>query len=317
MPHTTQNSADKVFKTFPEFSQLTLNDRKRYEALTRDYPPVMDISFGTLMTWWNELENISISTLNDNIVMSYWFPGDEDVSGLSVIGTNKVDETICTIFDYMRSKGDEPRLINVPEFVLENIEYPEMFNYSNMRYADEYIIPASRFYPLDGMVSFRRHRVKSFLNMIGQENVILRKLDLREDETTQAVLQKAQQWTKGGGINNVAQAEQSAFRRAVLHGSFLPFDAVGIFINGELEAVCLYQLPAHDKRYVLLNFFKYNSRVPKLMDYGSFALGKWFAEQGIVYANLDSDLGMPMLRAFKLALGPINYFRKYKITPAK
>jgi len=164
---------------------------------------------------------------------------------------------------------------------------------------------------------FTQLTLKSFLNMVGQENVVLRRLDLADHEITQDILQKAQDWTKGGGINNVAQAEQSAFRRAVLHGSFLPFEAIGIFIDNELEAVCLYQLPAHDKRYVLLNFFKYNNHIPKLMDYGSFALGKWFAEQGVVYANLDSDLGMSMLRAFKLALGPVNYFRKYKITPAK
>jgi hypothetical protein len=314
MPQIKQNSADKVFKTFPEFSQLTLNDRKEYEKLVRDYPPISDLSFGTLMSWWNELENISIARLNDNLVMSYWFPGYEDISGLSVIGTNKIDETICEIFDHMRSRGDEPRLVNVPEFVLENIQYPDLFTYKNLRRADEYILPVSRFYPLDRAVSFRKQRVKSFLKYIGKESVTVKFIDLNDLDITKAMMAKAGQWEKGG-INNIAQAETSSLKRALVTGNMLPFEAVGIFINGELEAFCLYQLPHQDARYVILSFFKYNNRISKLLDYAVYALGKWFSDREIIYVNIDSDLGIPSLRALKLALGPVNYFRKYEIKP--
>src|ERR1700729_1753334 len=123
----SQASGGKVarFKTFPEFSKLTIANKKEYEALISDYPPIYDLSFSSLMTWWNPLNSMCVAQLNDNLVMPYWLPGEGVHSGLSFIGTNKVDESLCVIFDYQQSKGEVPRLINVPEFVINSIQYPD------------------------------------------------------------------------------------------------------------------------------------------------------------------------------------------------
>lgn len=315
MPQIKQDSADKVFKTFPEFSQLTLNDRKRYEALIRDYPPISDLSFGTLMSWWNMLNNPLISQLNGNLVISYWLPGVEDRSGLAVVGTEKLDETICAIFDYQRENDEEAQLVNVPEFVLEHIEHPELFRFDGMRAMDEYIVPVSKFYPLDHFVSFRRHRIRSFLKGVGKENITVKPIDLA-DRDAQILLRSANKlWTKKGTINDITKMENEAIDRAIFSGNALGLDCVGIFIDGELEAYCIYQLSAHNN-YTLFNYFKLNNKIPKLFEYMIYALGKWFSDREVTYVNIDSDLGLPALRAIKLAAGPTNYFRKYKITPA-
>lgn len=136
-----------MFKTFPEFSKLTLADRHDYEALVKDYPPIDDISFTSLMTWWSSLENTSVSRLNGNLVISYCLPGEDKFTGLSLVGTNDVDESICAIFDYLREKGEPLRLVNVPEFVISNAAYPAMFNFKEQRALHEYILPLSGFYP--------------------------------------------------------------------------------------------------------------------------------------------------------------------------
>lgn len=73
-----------MFKTFPEFSKLTLNDKDEYEALIKDYPPVYDMMFIGRMTWWDQLDSAAVSMLNGNLVVSYWLPGDEKHSGLSI-----------------------------------------------------------------------------------------------------------------------------------------------------------------------------------------------------------------------------------------
>jgi hypothetical protein len=311
-----QNSADKVFKTFPEFSQLTLNDRKEYEKLIRDYPPISDLSFGTLMSWWNMLDNPFISQLYGNLIVSYWLPGTEDRSGLAVIGTEKLDETICTIFDHQREKREEAKLVNVPEFVLEHIEHPELFTFKSMRAMDEYIVPVSKFYPLDHFVSFRRQRIRTFLNAVGKENIVVKAIDLSDRDVQQVLLDANKIWAKKGSVNDVTRAENEAINRAIFSGNALGLDCVGVFIDGELQAFCLYQL-SNNKNYVILNYLKVNGKISKLFEYVTFALGKWFTDRELVYVNIDSDLGLPSLRAIKLAAGPINYFRKYKITPAK
>lgn len=104
--HHSNDGTAAVFKTFPEFSKLILADRQKYEKLIADYPSVSDFQFTSLMTWYvgYQLEAPSISTLNGNLILSYWLSGNEAHSGLSVVGTHAVDETICTICVSARSR---------------------------------------------------------------------------------------------------------------------------------------------------------------------------------------------------------------------
>src|SRR5687768_17214608 len=96
--HTSIDSKPSdIFKVFPEFSKLTLADRKKYEMLVRGYPPLSDVSFASLMNWWNALDSCAVSTLNGNLIFSYWLAGIEDMSGISIMGTEQIDESICFI----------------------------------------------------------------------------------------------------------------------------------------------------------------------------------------------------------------------------
>lgn len=110
-----------VFKTFPEFSRLTFEDRDKYQSLIADYPPYVEFSFPNLMTWWSLLGNCRIAQLNGNLVTAYWFPGYEEYSGLSVLGTTDIDETVAILLDHLKQKGEPPRLVHVPEFVASNL----------------------------------------------------------------------------------------------------------------------------------------------------------------------------------------------------
>jgi hypothetical protein len=43
---------------------------------------------------------------------------------------------------------------------------------------------------------------------------------------------------------------------------------------------------------------------------------EWFVQQGVNYINLGMDFGKPILRVAKVALRPVNFFRKYTIQPS-
>lgn len=311
MSKITSNQQAKGFKTFPEFSKLSYGDRKKYEALIRDYPPVADLSFPALMSWWNQLGTCSISLLNDNLVIYYSFLGSEEMSGLSLIGANKIDESICTIFDYQRERDMPVRLTHVPEFVLENIEYPEMFTCMHDRDFDEYIYAVSKFYPLNHQISYRRHRVKKFQDNIDEARVVLKELDLSNlHERTSLAEHK---WPQKG-INKLAKAFDEIWKETLENADLLGLEAVGVYIDGDLMAFLLYKR-AVDRRYIFLREAKVDYAVPYLFDYMVYTFARWLAEQGIQYVNLDSDAGLAFLRMFMVALGPVNYFRKYTIRP--
>jgi len=314
MDASLSDTSASVFKTFPEFSKLRLEDREAYEAFSGNYPPIADIQFYSLMTWWNQLDGPPIATLNGNLVLSYWLPGDETHAGLSLVGTNKVDESICMIFDYLRERGEPVKLVNVPEFVISHIRFPELFSPEEDRRQYEYILSVDKYYPLKNMVNHRRHRVERQLARMGEENMVVRSLDLRTAHNKKLLLDMAHKWWSRN-INNFGKVEREAMAESVQHADELGIQNVCLFIKGELRGFCLYRR-SQDKRYVIICHVKATHGALLKYDLMIYLFAKWFAEQGAMYANLNSDEGLLALRMFMLTLGPTNFFRKYTIRPA-
>lgn len=303
-----------MFKTFPEFSKLTLDDRAEYEALVKDFPPVSDISFAALMSWWNTMGGMAVSILDGNLVVPYWLPGDDKRSGLSLIGTNNVDEALCTLFDYLREKDEPVRLVNVPEFVVSNVRYPAMFNFKEDRAHNEYVLPVSGFYPIKNMQGHRRRKVERQLARAEGQRIVTKSLDLSRQENRDFLWHAALEW-QARGINNYGKLEQDAMKICIDAAEVLGIDNVCLFAGGELYGFCLYHID-QDKRYAAMKHIKATHVSTLGFELIAYAFAKWFAEQGVVYANVNADYGLMRLRMFMLTLGPHNFFRKYIVEPA-
>jgi hypothetical protein len=312
MRHTLDNKPAGVFKTFPEFSKLSFNDRKKYEALTASFPPISNISFAGLKTWWDPLNSSAVSMLNDNLVVSYWYPGWEEMTGLSLVGTNKVDESLCTIFDHLKATGQSVRLVHVTELVLEHLEYPEMFQVEDERHMDEYVYDIAKFYPLNHLISYRRRRVKRFLANISEDRITLKSLDLSDPSNQELLLHC--NWPDKG-INKIAKTFDETWKTTITHADLLGVENVCLYIDGELCAYFLYIAPP-DKRYIIMRHTKVDYTVHRLFDYMLYAFARYFADQGVKYVNIDSDAGVLFLRMLLVALGPVKYFKLYTVKPA-
>jgi hypothetical protein len=266
------------------------------------------------MTWWDPFGDLSVATINGNLVVPYWIPGDEKHSGLSLIGTNKVDESLCVIFDYLRDKGDEPRLVNVPQFVISSVRYPEMFTFRGDRARDEYIVDATQFYPLKNMAGHRRRKVERSLSKWGEENIVVKSLDLGIPEHRDMLLDAAKRWqTKN--INNYGKLEEDSIRTSIMDAEELGIENVCLFVDGQLHGFCLYAVPT-DKRYITLNCIKATHESTLGFELMAYMFARWFVDRGVSYANLNADYGLMRLRMFMLTLGPVNFFRKFTIQPA-
>lgn len=302
-----------MFKVFPEFAKLTINDEGEYKNFTKSYPPIGDISFGNLMLWWDTLGGLAISRLNGNLVISYWIPGDEEHSGLSLIGENRVDESICTIFDYLSERGERPRLVNVPEFVVNSLRYPELFAFKSARGDDEYLIATSKFAVLDGMPKFMRSRAKRFIREIGEEKIAIKNVDLYSLQQCKDLLNITEEWPLKG-VNNISKLEREALPNTLSIGAMLGVQCMGLYVEGILQAYCLY-LPSNDPQYAGIPHARINYDVPRIFDYAVHAFCKFLKEKGVDYINIDADNGSLQMRALKIALKPDNFFRKYSVEP--
>lgn len=308
------NKPADVFKTFPEFSKLTLADRARYEPLIRDLPPMSGHSFSNLMTWWNTLDSCAVAMLHGNLVLSYWMPGDSKNSGLSVVGTYKLDETICAIFDHLRAKGEPARLVHINEHIIANLKFPELFHCKPEHASDEYILAVSKYYPLNNMNRIKRFRAKKFMSHYPEEAVCIKSLDLTHVNNRRLLFRSAKEWHTGL-LGNFLQNMDDAMKVTINAHEKLDTQNVCLYVDGELQAYLLYHATP-DRRYVTLSSAVFNSELSYMFDYAVYAFAGWFADQGIRYVNIDCDLGVPAYRMLKLALGPDHYFRYYTIKPA-
>ena len=305
-----------VFKTFPEFSKLTLADRKKYENLIRDLPPYSHYSFPTLMNWWNSLDSCAVSELNGNLIISYWMPGDEKMTGLSLIGTHQVDETLAFVFDYLISQHESPRLVHVPEFVISHLKHPELFAYQSERKFDEYILDLGKYYPVKHAVGFKRQRIRRFQQATADRDVSVRSLDLGLDSNRRMLLEADKKWIRRGEpINVKLKHADDGHAIAVNEAGMLGIENLCLFVDNEIQAYLLYSKP-EDKRYVIYCHFKVGYGYPYVFDYTIYAFAERLLEQDVRYINIDEDLGIPTIRVMKVSLGPHGYLKKYTITPA-
>lgn len=305
-----------MFKTFPEFTKLTLEHKDEYEAFISQYPPFSEYSFATIMTWWDALDSAAVSVLNGNLIISCWLPGDEDSSGLMLVGKQSIDETVCAIFDCLQARGEVAKLVHVPEFVISSMRYPEFFKLTPERDYDECIVPISGLYPLSEATDRLRWGVDKFLARMRGSHIVAKSLDLRNPANQQLLLDRSAQWPQKGDINNTTSLEQEMMPLKVKQAGLLSIGNICIYIDDELAGFFLYQMP-HDKRYVIASYARLNASIPRIFEYMVYTYAKHFADQGITYINLDFDMGLPVLRAAKLGLGPMNFFRKYTVQSLK
>lgn len=308
-------TAAHVFKTFPEFSELTLLDREKYESLIADYPPISDISFATLMTWWSALNSCKISQIDGNLVIAYWMPGDEEASGFSLIGTHNVDDSICTILDYLHEQNKPARLVHVPEFVVNSMRYPELYSFSPERKNDECVISVAKLSSVSNMAQQKRWKVRRFLAEVEEKRVNFESLDLTQYENQQLLLDLHEEWEHRGPMNNIGIAEKEYMKQAIKHADPLGHENLCLYIDGKIHSFILYQLPYMPK-YAIINLARFSYGRPFLFEFCAYEYAKWFASQGIKYVNIDSDQDHKALRVIKLGLGPINFFRKYTVEPS-
>ncbi len=302
-----------MFKTFPEFSKLTLADRDEYEGYVKSFPPYAHLTFACLMTWWNLWGTVAVSRLNNNLVVTYWLPGGEAESGLSLIGINKIDESICTILDHLKERGEPARLVHVPEFVISSVRYPDLFHFSEQRASNEYIMSAAKYYPLENMSIYRRQKARRQLSgMHGRYE--LKSLDLHNLKDRILLTEAADRWWSKN-LNDFGRHEKEAMLTTIASFKELGLQNVCIFLDGQLFGFLLY-IMSSDGRYVIALHVKATHKDGLGFELLLYLFAQWFSDRGVTYANLSTDCGQLRLRMFMLTLGPVNFLRKYIIEPA-
>jgi len=241
-------------------------------------------------------------------------PGDEKRSGLCLVGTKKIDESICEIFDWQQNRGDEPRIVSIPEFTCERIRYVDLYEIGATRNYDECIISAETFSELSKISAPKRIMIKRFLTKFDESKIEVKQVDLDYPDNKTLLLECLEDWIGRGDFSKVGKFEEDYARSAIKDSEPLSIGALGLYINGYLHAFILYSR-CSDPDYVLISAVKLSYAYNHLFELCAHKFSQHFEKQSIKYANIEADLGINSLRATKILLGPINFLRKYEIRP--
>jgi hypothetical protein len=309
-----KSAAQHYFKTFPEFSKLTLADRDAFLDATKNFSPSYDLSLYGLMTWWNILGTAAVAQHNGNLVIPYYIPGDDDNAGLALVGKTEVDESICAIFDYLKGQHRPVRLVNVPEFVLSNIRYHDMFTFTDQRDYFDYVLPLSHFYPLKNMAPHWSHKVKKLLAKYPRSSLEVKSLDLDIPSQKAELLAAARIWRTKNKINDYGLVEADCMNYAIKNAGKLGIENLCLFVEGKLWGFCLYEV-CDDQKTLIMNHIKATHPSTFGFEFISYMFAERLVSQGYECANFGADHGIEPLRMFMLTLGASNFCRKYIIEP--
>jgi hypothetical protein len=300
---------------FPEFASLAIHHKEHMHQITHHFPTYSDFNFISLFSWDTEAA-IGVSMLNNNLVVRFSDYEDNSIF-LSFIGTNKLQETLTTLFDYCKRHTLPLELSLIPHTVAESIKKDtqllEDYNIREDRDDHDYILSVKKLSELGPDFQRKRKAVNRFksryIDVTWQGE-----LDLSEPKTRAEVRKVMQDWKVSRNRNeNQDNKEFLAINRALEHASQLGIRIYGIRINNDLEAFTLFELTP--QKVAIFHFTKANIEFEGIFEFLKHNLALHLEKLGVDFINTEQDLGVPGLRQAKESYRPVAYLKKYTVSP--
>lgn len=307
-----------MFANYPNFSNLNQSNRTEFEKLISKYPPISDLSYSTLMIWWNFTNDMSISVMGSNLILLYRFPREDINSGHSFIGTEDIDKSIELIYHNLVLNKELQKLVHVPEFVVKSIKNPNRFNITEEEDYNEYLYRSDELKSLQNpSLSRTRRKVNRFIREAGAQNIKVTSIDLNQQQNQHLLINNFLKWNLSSDNHNDPYGDEvKALNISIVKSDELEVRNLCIYVNDILHGFALYHI-SHDGQYYIVHHIKVQNELPHVFDYAIHQLAILANKDNIPYINLEMDLGIEGLRRYKNGLRPVGFFKKYTITPAK
>ena len=291
---------------FPQFSDLTLEDKPLFDQLFTQFPPVIsEFTFTNLFIWRRAYQTkISrfqnfLCLLSEKEESSFFFPP---------IGEGDVIECYQALLKYLSREVTPPKIARAPEAVVDQIDWKAAGMKAELdRSQCDYVYLVQDLIELKGRKYHRkRNHIKQF-----QEKYSYQYIPLTPEWVPQC-LQLEAEWCDlrhcevSPGLFN----ESLAVKEAFTHFEELGVKGGAILINGKVEAFTLGD-PLNPET-VVIHIEKANPAYEGLYP----TINQAFLEHhwsGYAYVNREQDLGEEGLRKAKESYFPHHMVNKYSI----
>lgn len=298
---------------FPEFVKLSIDHKQILRNIVEAFPPYSDFNFVSLFTWDTD-GDIALSSLNDNLVIRFSGYTDDD-NFLSLLGNNKILETIDVLLEECEKLGLQPELKLIGESVIDAIplNHRNKYHIEEDRDNHDYILSATNMSEISNFHPKKRTKYNHFMNNHG-EHAVCKELDLTSKKIQTDIEQLLKEWQHLRNKNDEdVRKEFEAIDRCLKHASDLNMLGYGTYVKDKLIAFTLFEV-VHNKT-AMLHFGKTHTEHIGANEHLQHRLAQYIASLGIELMNNEQDLGIEGLRKSKEASMPVNFLKKYTIRP--
>ncbi len=301
---------------FPAFRKFSIDDQSWYNEFYKQFDPYADFSFGNLLVWLDQFDDLSISAYEGNVIFSATVLFMESEKIITLLGRNHLKQTIAAIFDLQKSTGQIPVVSGLTEVVAHSSELLDS-GYSIVpdRENFEYLYPSQAWATLESSAMRKlRREVSTYQKEYGDQSEV-RPLNLQKQEHIELIRQGLVRWSNVFSHNDADHSEAQVLERLFELADHLSYQAIGLFVNDTLEAFLIYQrLP--QETTVLFSHVKASYNYRYMFDYLLHASAQIVVESGVIQINFEQDLGIAGLRTHKESLKPTGFFEKFTIRQA-
>ncbi len=299
---------------FPEFTPLRLHHRHLITRFTKDFPPFADYTFASLYSW-NVRRIVALSNLHGNLVVR--FSDDQtNKTFLSFLGTYKPERTIAMLLQYAETHRYLPTLSLIPQSVVDALPIDVRLRYDvcEDRDNDDYVLSVQELCRFNAN-KFRQRKTnyKKFVQTYG-DRITSGVIDLTAPGIPAAVESLLASWRKARGKSrDVTRNEFLAIRRCLAHDQRLGIQAYGTYLDGDLVALNLFEV---QDDMAIGHFMKVNTEYRGVSEHLVHQFARYLQTQGVSHINIQQDVGIEGLRAYKLSYRPEYFLKKYTISRA-
>lgn len=305
-------SSIPYFPTFAPINDVKLKDYSQLYSIDCQHA---DFTFNNLNNWLNIGDGVSLSNLNGNLVLIFDNIFDSKVKSMSLAGTHQIDQSIQTIIDYQIENKLSIGLIMVPEETVNGIQDTDRYLLKEDRDNWDYILDTHKLSDMTGnkFRTFRR-KVNGFINQYKQLNVKSIEIDLTEPHNIKRLTGAMHSWNTTYSVfgNDRQRNEGLAINNGLVNAMKLDVKCLGIEIDNKLESFVIFQVHK-DKSIAIANHLKCNYSYGNIFDFTTHKLAKYLEKESIELINFEQDLGIEGLRAHKMTLRPLTFYKKFTV----
>lgn len=295
--------------TFPEFKALEIGDQFEIEQWVKGFPPYSDFNFVSLWSW-NTSGEFELSWLNDNLVVLF----NDYCNGerfFSFLGTNTPDDTADALLDLAGRWGIARELRLLPAETARLLSPRRGLHLRPVPEHDDYILSTAAWSTLAGGEFRNKRNEISKLERV--HSPVCRQIDLGDPSVQQAIDDVYGRWLvqrERAGLPETT-SESLAVRRVFSldrPGDLLGF---GLFVDGEIVAYSINERLG--RGYAMGHHWKADTAFPGAYPYLLRETCRTLVREGVMFLNIQQDLGEPGLATAKRLYRPARRLHKFQL----